>query len=235
MISIATPSEYTPSQFKDLRTSITSNLPVFSSPSTPLASLTNTAAALHPLAESVVLNLKTGHSVAYSRLPYHLLDPRPEIPNRNFYSDAPLSIAGIEVKDILANISLEMQNSKEFRTYGKLHKALRDGLPVPAEYSGWELDKYKFFPLHRDAYQNHPEAEWQITIDGDTYLFFNTLLEWLSHFDSKGEHYFGRTELGNATFKFAHGGSGYVLSKGVLDLTYGKDPWWPSEEKEFGE
>lgn len=214
----------------------------------------------------MVLNLKTGHSVAYSRLPYHLLDSRPDIPNRNFYSDAPLNIAGIEVKDILANVPLELQQSKEFRTYGKLQKALRDGLPVPAEYSGWQLDKYKFFPLHGeysgllfysqaqalrphllcfcvtslsssgDAYRNNPDLSWQISIDGDTYIFFNTLLEWLSHYDPSEEHYFGRTEWGNSTFKFAHGGSGYALSKGILDLTYGTDPiGWPQDQKEYGE
>lgn len=45
--------------------------------------------------------------------------------------------------------------------------------------TAWQIDKWKFLPLHADAYRRWPNAKWHIAIEDDTWLLWNNLVKWL--------------------------------------------------------
>jgi hypothetical protein len=73
-----------------------------------------------------------------------------------------------------------------------------------------------------DAYKRFPDAKYYIDIEADTYLFLPNLLRWLSALDHTSMDLFGSpVKIEDAGWWFAHGGSGAVLSKGLMDATFG--------------
>jgi hypothetical protein len=97
---------------------------------------------------------------------------------------------------------------------------------VPDQISeGWTTDAHKNLPGYKHLYDTYPDAEWFVMIDDDTYLFMENLQRFLSSHNPDGKHYFGSATSfrgcgGVKEFsdeeKFAHGGSGIVLSRGAL-------------------
>lgn len=66
------------------------------------------------------------------------------------------------------------------------------------------------------VYAARPGYDWYLFIDADTYVLFPTLTRWLSHLDPSKPRYIGsRSYVGN--FPFAHGGSGYLVSKTAME------------------
>lgn len=193
---------------------------------------TGTAAGgipLKMLAQRTVLARKTGYSVVFERLPMHLIEKRPDIPNQYIYSDANVKLGDTEIIDILANVSDTVRTQKTFSGYARLQHAIRDRQPPENGWGAWNVDKYKFLPLHGDLYRRHPNAEWFVSVDGDTFLFYTTLLRYLARFDPNEQYFFGKQDKhglnGAGDTAWANGGAGYVLSKGVMDKTYALDPW----------
>lgn len=81
--------------------------------------------------------------------------------------------------------------------------------------SGWKLDKWKFMPMVDRALRHRPEAKWFVFVEGDTYLVWQNMLEWLSKFDPEQPHYLGKhMYIGDVLF--GHGGSGFVLSNPAM-------------------
>lgn len=181
------------------------------------------------LEHQTVLAIKTGYSVMFERLPMHLIEPRPDIPYRHVYSDASAKLGQYEVIDILANVSDSIKNMDHFDGYARMHQAIRDRVPPENGWGQWDVDRFKFLPLHGDMYRSHPDASWFVTVDGDTFLFWSTLLRFLARFDPNDQLFFGMADShgmnGAGDTVWANGGAGYVLSKGVMDKTYARDPW----------
>lgn len=97
--------------------------------------------SIHQLASETVLTIKTGSSVVWDRLVVHLASPRPDIPNRLFFSDAELHFGNVTVKDILANVSEAVREDAAFKPYEELHRSLRDRIPPQKNFNHWTLDK----------------------------------------------------------------------------------------------
>ena len=109
-------------------------------------------------------------------------------------------------------------------------------MPVPKGGEQWDLDMYKIMPMHGDAYRKHPDFLWQLGIDGDTFLFIENMLryldskdsgvlQYLGHIDSRDSNVVTASKYGEGKLFWAHGGSGYALSKFMLDRMLKANPW----------
>lgn len=192
-----------------------------------------TAPVLTP--DDVLLIVKTGATVLWRRLPIHLsttLSPERISPASTvIYSDAPAQIGSHAVLDVLALLPRAVRDqSPEF----ELYRAVRDwdetnfymehnGLPGDDEGppGGWRLDKYKFLPLVQHAGTNWPGVKWYLYTEDDTYMFLPNVLHYLSSYDHRESHWLGGLgeKLGTT---FAHGGSGFALSRAAWEQSFGK-------------
>jgi len=83
------------------------------------------------------------------------------------------------------------------------------------ELAAWTLDKYKFLHTLEKTWALKPNKDWYLLIDADTYLFWPNLLTWLGTMDPNKKSYFG-SEVVVVGDRFAHGGSGIVISKAAM-------------------
>ena len=65
------------------------------------------------------------------------------------------------------------------------------------------------------AYTAYPDKRWYILADDDTYLVRPSLRRFLGQFCSDDAHYLGNA-VGGWEARFAHGGSGVLLSQGAM-------------------
>lgn len=158
------------------------------------------------------------------------------------YSDYAETIANFITIDILANLTADSQDiNSEFDVYREVPQYVANNVYLEAANiegddfgpaGGWVLDKYKFLPLMDHAGKNWPKARWYIYMEDDSYLFLPNVLKYLSAFDWKAPHY-----LGSYAFKdnvtFAHGGSGFALSRGAWEMSFGRNPNLVEDFKEY--
>ncbi|KAJ3097706.1 hypothetical protein HDU97_004590 [Phlyctochytrium planicorne] len=112
-----------------------------------------------------------------------------------------------------------------------LERRSKEEAVVPAEESkGWKLDAHKNLPGFEYLYKTHPDADWYIMIDDDSYVFFDNLDRYLHGKDPSKPFYIGQSNVflgcdgvvnfGEGPF-FAHGGSGIVVSRGAMKKMMG--------------
>ncbi|KAK1240836.1 hypothetical protein MKX07_006269 [Trichoderma sp. CBMAI-0711] len=80
---------------------------------------------------------------------------------------------------------------------------------------GWELDALKFITGMELAYRLMPQKKWYTILDDDTFLIGPSLHLLLSHLDPAKPQYIGNA-VGDYKSRFAHGGSGIVLSQETM-------------------
>ncbi|CAK7234568.1 hypothetical protein SBRCBS47491_008991 [Sporothrix bragantina] len=108
---------------------------------------------------------------------------------------------------------------KHVENYARLQDALSANnhtlaLDLSREF-GWQLDAMKFISSLELAYTTFPDKKWYILADDDTYLIRSSLRQFLGHFCSKEAHYLGNA-VGGWEGRFAHGGSGVLISQGAM-------------------
>jgi hypothetical protein len=177
--------------------------------------------------DKLFLMIKTGGSVLWNRLPVHLFTTLTRVPNFALYSDAPGSIGGYEVIDILANLSDSTLNSNEFTMY-RHQRLIHDGhgninYQDDTLHEGWNLDKFKNIPMLAHAYSVSPDSDWFVFMDADTYLMMDNLMSELGKLDPN-EHLYMGTIAGSGKYAFVHGGSGVVISRKTMEESFGKNP-----------
>lgn len=185
--------------------------------------------------ENVFLMIKTGATALWERLPLHLVTTLTRVPNFAIYADVAATVGGHEVIDILQNVTESTKNHSQFSMYRKLHN-LRDihGAISPSDTTltdGWDLDKFKNLPMLLDAYRRSPNSDWFIFMDGDTYFMMDNLMDYLNTIDPNDPLYLGSSSMLGTTV-FAHGGSGVVLSRKAMEITFGEHPEWVGESEE---
>ncbi|KAJ5174907.1 uncharacterized protein N7482_000784 [Penicillium canariense] len=220
----------------------------------PSAKLTSSPSSssshsLHPptglTTDDVVLMFKTGASVLWKRVPIHMATTfaphRINSDNILLYSDHRETIGQWEIIDILANTSDKVRNSEPFQPY--LQQEDYESRQVYAEVSnmpgdadgptgGWKLDKYKFLPIVQHAGRNKPHAKWYIFMEDDSYIFLPNLLHHLEKFNHKDPWYLGSLSWTHGDY-FAYGGSGFALSRGAWEKSFGTDPQIVEKYQEF--
>ncbi|KAH8844584.1 hypothetical protein MCOR27_011390 [Pyricularia oryzae] len=199
---------------------------------------TTTTTTANLTSDDVLLILKTGGTVLWRRLPIHLsttfAPERIGANNTVIYADVDAQIGRHAVIDVLASFPTALrEKSPAFETYREIrdwhaanHYLEQTGLPgdvstTEGPSGGWRLDKYKFLPLMQRAGRDFAQAKWYIYTEDDTYLFLPNVLRYLSRYDHTRPHYLGGLgEMLGVTF--AHGGSGFALSRGAWEQSFGK-------------
>jgi hypothetical protein len=62
-----------------------------------------------------------------------------------------------------------------------------------------------------------PDSRWFVFVELDTYVNWDNMYRFLDRFDPESAHYFGSPIWPPKKTVFAHGGSGFVLSRGALN------------------
>ncbi|KAF3074725.1 hypothetical protein CFAM422_003093 [Trichoderma lentiforme] len=120
---------------------------------------------------------------------------------------------------VKAKVHPSLQGHPRLAKYRSLQEAvdLADedkAIKIGQEY-GWELDALKFIAGIELAYKLMPEKQWYIILDDDTFLIEPSLHLLLSHLNPSRPYYLGNA-VGDYKSRFAHGGSGIVLSQEVM-------------------
>lgn len=185
----------------------------------------------HRPEDDILLITKTGSATLHTRLPIHLLHQSDlYIPNRLFVSDYPTTLNGIEFFDALGNVSEIIASLDEFsRLRSQLHSLMQSNqdLSLMDSEGGWKLDKYKFLPTFAEAWRRFPQVKWVVMVEADTFLFWQQLVRWLGSLDPSKQLLLGHgtwTDYNGTSTMFAHGGSGIVVSRGLMEATFGDDP-----------
>ncbi|OAQ88056.1 glycosyltransferase family 31 protein [Purpureocillium lilacinum] len=186
--------------------------------------------------DDVLLIMKTGGTSMWKRLLVHLTTTlsgsRISPSNIVIYSDNAETIGSFTVVDALANMTDETKRSADFDVYRQqfeyvAHNYYSEAAGVDGDewgpVGGWIIDKYKFIPLMEHAGRNWPHVKWYIYMEDDAYLFLPNIRKFLAGFDWRKNHYLG-SYAAKSDAVFAHGGAGFVLSRGAWEASFGKNP-----------
>lgn len=178
--------------------------------------------------DDVFVVIKTGATESQKRIPVHLRTTLQCVPHFAIFSDYEETIDGVQVHDILKNVSrTTMEKEPEFKLYQRLQEVGREGLtdeewgddtngPLgKTNNPGWKLDKWKFLPMIDSALELKPDAKWYVFAEADTYVTWPNLANWLAHLDHTEPYYIGSPmQIGNELF--AYGGAGIILSSRTM-------------------
>jgi hypothetical protein len=186
-----------------------------------------------PGANNTLVILKTGSTELQDKLPVHLDTTLRCYPHSVIFSDLAETFQGYPILDALEDVDPEIkQNHDEFALYRRLQQGGRASLDQlelsgPSSSSqgssgkpqnpGWKLDKWKFLPMVRKTLAMYPDMHWYVFVETDTYIFWSTLLAFLATKDWTKPHYMG-AEMQIGDIVFAHGGTGYAVSRTALEM-----------------
>jgi hypothetical protein len=174
--------------------------------------------------DRTIVSIKTGVSIADSRIPTQFSIDRPEIPRRVVYADGPYQVGNIPILDAYVDISDELRQQDGFKLYNDIQDDLRrNRVPRGEWYDFWNLARYLDPHVVGQTFKNHPHEDWYVVQDDDGYVFWPTLLRLLNELDPREELWIGKHDIGVNT-SFAHGGGCYIISKELMRLTYGSTP-----------
>jgi hypothetical protein len=167
--------------------------------------------------------VKTGATEALERIPSLMQTSLRCAQHILLFSDLAQDIGEYHIHNALDSVSTSIiKNNPDFKFYRGL-KALWEekgdisamkGATAPDDSSqnaAWNLDKYKFLHVMEKSWAMKPDMEWYILIDADSYIFWSNMLVWLQTMDPSKKSYFG-SEVSAGGHRFAHGGSGIVMS-----------------------
>lgn len=157
--------------------------------------------------------LKVGSSEPVNRLNTQISTVTRCISNLLIVSDQESEIHGHRVHDILA----AWPPSFRSRLSG-----------INGRERGWALDRFKFLPMVEKAYEINPTARWFVFLETDTYIVWDNLFRLLDQYDASAPLYMGSPSPGEKTVEgettwFAHGGTGFVLSRAAVTKLVTRD------------
>lgn len=121
----------------------------------------------------------------------------------------------IPIHDPLSHLRPEYRfNNPDFDIYDRIQTA---NITEDDSEEIWRLDKYKFLPMMEWTSYLKPESQWYVFMESDTYVNYDNLYRFLSTFSPKTAYYFGSPVWPKKKTVFAHGGSGFILSRAALD------------------
>jgi hypothetical protein len=161
--------------------------------------------------EGVTIVLKIGAGEVATQLPMYLNRLGRCKQDLLLFSDRKDSYYGFEIADALAHLRPEYKfNNADFDVYDRIQAT--NSTEAKTE-EGWRLDKYKFLPMMEWTSYMRPESQWYVFLELDTYVNYDNLYRFLSTFNPKTAYYFGSPVWPRKKTIFAHGGSGFVLSR----------------------
>ena len=185
-----------------------------------------------PGAEDVLMVLKTGSTELQDKLPIHLTTTLRCYPNYVIFSDYEEDYHGEHILDALDNVDPQLKKDHpDFELWRRLQSAGGRSALKPSERSGpisrpqgntgkpsnpgWKLDKWKFLPMMNRTLVEYPEMKWYVFFETDTYILWQTLLNYLRALDWTKPYYVGG-QIWIGDIVFAHGGTGFAVSRPAL-------------------
>jgi hypothetical protein len=108
---------------------------------------------------------------------------------------------------------------KDVEKYKKIKEMIKESPESrkTQNLAAWTLDKYKQLHILEKLYTEYPDKDWYLIMDADTYLVWPNFLLWLKTLgDSSQKLYLGSPAGGISDLKFAHGGSGILMSHATI-------------------
>lgn len=193
--------------------------------------------------------LKSGADVMWQRLPVHLETTLKRWPHHQLYADGAAQIGAEQVLDCIAMLPNEVKHSDQLKEWQVRNDAIAHGfgwdytdVKIGEKGMGWMQDRFKNLPALFHAYLTAPATmDWFIMADDDTYIMSQSIGSIVRDLDPKDKYYIGSkarcqgylAEHGRFADKmkanepdaerfqtFAHGGSGIVMSRGLLDALF---------------
>ncbi|EAW14579.1 glycosyltransferase family 31 protein [Aspergillus clavatus NRRL 1] len=180
--------------------------------------------------------VKTGATEIYEKLPTQLLTTLGCSRDFIIFSDLQEQIGPYTIHDALADFNASMKATHpEFELYRQQQEYQRGGLDIATlKHDGqaaWKLDKYKFLHVVEKTWAQRPNVDWYVFIESDTYVVWTNLLLWLKQLSPRDRLYMGSAAfLGSQGF--GHGGSGYIISKALMEKFVGQNPGMASRYDE---
>jgi hypothetical protein len=174
-----------------------------------------------PDTSGILVSMKTGATESFDRLPTQFMTMLRCLPDFLLFSDMEQHMVGYHVYDALDTVLPEAKdNNPDFDLYRRQRSCPVDQqncakLGDPST-EGWNLDKYKNIHMAEKAYAMRPGYDWYVFVDADTFVLWPNMVQWLRQLNPNDKHYLGSVTLINDK-PFAHGGSGYVLSKATME------------------
>lgn len=178
-----------------------------------------------PDTSNILLIMKTGASEAWNKIPTHLSTNLRCKEDFLIFSDMAQIIDDVPVHDSLNSVLPELSgHHPDFELYRRQQSCPIDQATCNKEENyaeeGWALDKYKNIHMAEKSYAIRPDFDWYLFVDADSYVVWPTMVEWLKRIDAHRKIYAGsRAMLGD--LPFAHGGSGYLVSKALMENMFG--------------
>lgn len=187
-----------------------------------------------PGANETLVIIKTGSTELAAKLPIHLNTTLRCYPNYMIFSDFAETFEGHSVLDALEDVSQDIKlNHEDFELYRRLQRESGRAALAQNELSkaatgvksatgnlnneGWKLDKWKFNPMLSRTLRDYPDMRWYVFVETDTFILWETLLAYQAALDWTKPYYVGgQTWIGDV--EFAHGGSGFLISKRALEM-----------------
>ena len=187
-----------------------------------------------PGADDVLVVMRTGSTEIEDKLPIHLTTTFRCYPHYLLFSDYAERFHNEEVLDALAYVDPEIQSTHpDFELWRRLRegggrKALKstersgpisrpqDTNTGKRDNPGWKLDKWKFLPMMNSTLHAHPEKKWYVFVETDTYILWQTLLNYLAVLPAEKNLYMGG-QIWIGDVLFAHGGTGFAVSRPALE------------------
>ena len=184
-----------------------------------------------PGANDTVVVVKTGSTELIDKLPIHFTTTLRCYPNYLIFSDYDEYLQGEHIIDALEKVSPHIKETHpDFHLHRRLRQMGRASL-APEELNGgvasadawtghtdnpgWKLDKWKFLPMVERTLEEYPDMKWYVFVEADTYILWASLLQMLATLDSTKPFYYGN-QMAIGEDIFAHGGSGFVVSKTAM-------------------
>jgi hypothetical protein len=165
--------------------------------------------------DGVTIVLKIGAGEVATQLPMYLNRLGRCKPDLLIFSDREDSFNGFEIIDVLAHLRPEYRfNNPDFDVYDLIQAT--NNTEGKTE-QGWRLDKYKFLPMMEWTSYMRPESQWYVFLELDTYVNYDNLYRFLSNINAQTPYYLGSPVWPKKKTVFAHGGSGFVLSRAALE------------------
>jgi hypothetical protein len=182
----------------------------------------------YPDPGNIAIAVKTGATEAIEKIPMLMSTTLRCAQHTEIFSDLEQDIAGYKVHDALADIPKSaMEGNSDFDYYWQLKDAQRLGQiekmlrgkhdpRITEDLASWTLDKYKQIHVLEKLHAKYPDKDWYMMVDADTYIVWPNLLRWLRQLPSPAEKLYLGSSAEAAGVKFAHGGSGILLSQAAM-------------------
>jgi hypothetical protein len=179
---------------------------------------------------SIITVVKTGATEASRRLPPAMISYLSCAIAQNdvlVFSDLDQHLGALHIHDSL-DTNTARENNTEFKLYYDQKRYLEEGQEIGVLASrsseAWALDKYKNIHTAQKAWELKPGKSWYFFIDADTYVVWPSLFALLKQYNPSTPYYIGTaSESHRVPWGFAHGGSGYALSRAAMQLLVGSN------------